>query len=124
MADRAWVLPVEVRTGAHAEVRLLAVHSPQHVAVGAVDLVQRPGVTGGNEQVAVRGLGDGVDVEVIERGGGGGARSISFVHPDVVEAVPIEQDLARRQVDLLAWPARTLPLREPPIEDRSVVVTW
>ena len=75
-----------------------------------VDLVQSPGVARRDEQVAVGLLLDRVDVEVVHRR----LRVLRHVHvgfadPHVIERVPIPEDLAGGDVDLLDDAVQDLP---------------
>ena len=87
--------------------------------VCAVDLVDRPGVPARDEQVAVVVEVDGVDVEVVV-GVALGHRRVAVVERHVVEAVPLEEDPAGCDVDLLD-DRRRRPCRRfgPPTEERS-----
>ena len=96
------VLPGEQGAAAHGEVAPAAAQPPDHLAAVPVELVDRPGVAGGDEQVAVGGDVDRVAVEVVEAGADAGVR---LLDGDVVEAVPLEQDPAAGKLELLDDPA-------------------
>src|SRR5262249_34561545 len=105
MAARV-VLPPERRPGPHLEIALLAAQPPEDRTGLAVELVDRARVARRDEVVAVRLLLDRVDVEVVvrvagRRAAGARQRDVRLVDRDLVEAVPVEEDLARRDVDLL-----------------------
>jgi hypothetical protein len=95
------VLPGEPGAGPGLEIGLLPAEPPMYGAVRAGDLVDGPGVAGGNEQVPVGGDGDGVDVEVVVAGRLAGQGLMRLAELHVVEAVPLEEHLARGDVDLL-----------------------
>ena len=92
------VLPGEARSRPHDEVALLAAETPQHATGLALQLVHGPGVPRRDEVVPVRVVLDRVDVEVVER------RLVSRVglrDRHVVEAVPLEEHLPARELELL-----------------------
>src|ERR1700719_3294030 len=59
------VLPGELDATAHCEVALLAAKTPHHRARLALELVNRPRISGRNQQVPVGSDIDRVDVEVV-----------------------------------------------------------
>src|ERR687893_3313241 len=79
----------------HLEVALLATKAPDDLAAFAVDLVDGPGISGTQEQVAVGLYAYGVYVEVVvaEAGIVGREGSVGLLDPDVIEASPLEEDL-------------------------------
>src|ERR1700733_12800343 len=96
------VLPVELRRTREAEIRALAVQAPDDLAAGTVDLVQRPGVATRDQQVAVVHLADRVDVKVVKRPLRVRRRVLEALGERyMVQAAPVEQDLAGLEVDLL-----------------------
>ena len=91
--------------GPEPEVAVLAAQPPDDPPAVAVDLVDGPGVATRDDQVAVGGETDRVDVEVVVgrvRVARGGLVAVGDRH--VVEAVPLEQHAAGGQVDLLDDP--------------------
>src|SRR5262245_40917259 len=101
MATRG-VLPPEGRPGPHLEVALLAAEPPEDRAGLAAELVDRARVARRDEVVAGRLLLDGVDVEVVvrvagRRAAGARQRDIRLVDRDVLEAVPVAEDIDRRE---------------------------
>ncbi len=85
-------------TRTHLEVALLAAETPDDLARLAVDLVHGAGPAGGDEQVILVVYVYGVDVEVVE------GFVVRLLEPDVVQAVPLEEDLAGLDVYLLDYP--------------------
>ncbi len=83
------VLPGEDRAAPHAEVALLASEPPEDLAALAADQVHRPRVPGRDDEVAVGGDVDRVDVEVVVRV----ARllRVALVERDVLEAPPLPE---------------------------------
>ena len=61
------VLPGELCARAHLKLALFAAQRPDDLAGSAVELVERPSVTRGDEQVPVRQLLNRVDVQVVVR---------------------------------------------------------
>jgi hypothetical protein len=112
------VLPGEPDPGAELEVALLATEPPEHRFRLAIDLVDRVCVARGNEEVSVRLDLDRVDVEVVEgRGLGAGfclrRWRVRLSDPNLGVAVPLEEDAARPDVDLLHDPIPDLALLRP-----------
>src|SRR5919107_4895343 len=104
------VLPVGAGALPHLEVTLLATETPQHLPVSAVYLVDGGGVAGGDEEVVVVVHLYGVDVEVVE------LVAVVFLvvgllDADVVQAVPLEEDLSGLDVHLLGDALDHPPLR-------------
>ena len=96
------VLEGEPGAWPHREVAPLAAEAPDHLARLAVDLVDGGRPAGGDEQVVVRVHVHRVHVEVVVRVLEVGPHlGKGLVEPDVVQAVPLEEDLARLHVDLL-----------------------
>jgi hypothetical protein len=94
------VLPREGDTVTEREVALLAAEAPQDATAAPIDLVDGPGVARRHEQVAVFGEVDGVDVEVVV-GARRWQRLVALVERDVIEAMPLEEDPASGDVELL-----------------------
>ncbi len=94
------VLAAEARAAPHPEVAPLAAEAPCERAALAVDLVHRARVTRRDQQVAVRPHVDRVQMEVVERLAALGT-VVALLEGDGVEAVPLEQQAPRRDVDLL-----------------------
>lgn len=102
------VLEAELGAVGHFEVAAVAVEAPDDATVGAVDLVHGAGVAGRDEVVALGIFVDAVDVEVVPRIRRVVARAgltwvdgqDGFVWGDVVEAGPLKQKLAGRNVKL------------------------
>ena len=100
------VLPGELRTVAHLEVRGLAAQDPIEVGALPIELVDRMSIAGRDEEgLAVVVLGHGVEVDVVE---GLVLRALTvlelrlgLVDGDGVEGVPFEQRIAGFDVDLL-----------------------
>ena len=97
------VLPGEARPRPHLEVALLAAEPPDDLPGALADLVDGARVPRRDDQRVVRPRLDRVDVEVVVR-----RRrvlrdlgQVRLVQRDVPEAVPLEEDAARRDVDLL-----------------------
>ena len=85
------VLPGEAHALAEREVAAAAAEPPDHVAGLAVELVDRPRVARGDQQVAVAVDVDRVDVEVVVGTSAVfcGIPASDSVEPDVVEAAPL-----------------------------------
>src|SRR5215208_8176988 len=99
------VLEGALGTGTHLEVALLASKTPCDVSVIALYLVDAPGIAGAEEQVAVRLYVYGVDVDVVvEIVGIFGQLDVGLLDSDVLEAVPLEDDLPGLDVHLLDYP--------------------
>ena len=98
---RASCCQANLRSRPHREVALLAAEPPDHLAGRAVDLVDRPGVAGRDEQVAVGVDVDRVDVEEVERGSD---LRVGLGELDVVEAPPLEEHAGARYRELLHDP--------------------
>src|SRR5215203_1945152 len=99
------VLEGETGPLAHSEVAPLPAEAPDHLPALPVHLVDGGGLAGADEQVAVVVLSHRVYVEVVVgvalvgvRPGGG------LLEADVLQAVPLEEDLARLDVHLLDDP--------------------
>src|SRR5215207_3410038 len=99
------VLEGETGPLAHREVAPLPAEAPDHLPALPVHLVDGRGLAGADEQVAVVVLSYGVDVEVVVavalvgvRPGGG------LLEADVLQAVPLEEDLSSLDVHLLDDP--------------------
>ena len=99
------MLPREAGALAEREVALLAAEPPHDVAVLLRDLVDGPGVTRRDEQVAVGVDVDRVDVEVVEEVADAG---VGLGRRHVVEAAPLEQHLRARNLELLDDPLHDL----------------
>src|SRR5215212_1188276 len=99
--------------GTHLEVALLPAQTPDDLSRLSVDLVHGGGVAGGDEQVILIVYVYGVDVEVVV---GLGVRR---VEADVLEAVPLEDDLTALDVDLLDDPVEHVTVYR--IADRDAV---
>ena len=99
------MLPREVRIIGHVEVRSWTTQRPVHVTAVAVQVVDRVSVARRHEQRSIIVDGDGVPVEVVVRLVLGARALIEcplrLGHRDVVERAPVEQHLARGDVDLL-----------------------
>src|SRR5207247_3636927 len=98
------VLPFEPGTASEREVASLAAQAPEHTASASVDLVGRPRVPCGDDQMPVRCDVNRVDVEVVEPG----ARlrlDLRLCDSDMVEAVPFPEEATARQRQLLDDPA-------------------
>ena len=59
------VFPFEAGAGGEFVVRAFAAELPDDLSGGAVDFIDAPGVAGGDEEVAVGELLDGVQMEVV-----------------------------------------------------------
>ena len=96
----------------HPEAGPLPAKLPDDLPAGPGHLVDRAGVAGRQQQVAVGRDRDRVDVQVVERRGLGapGERRVRVGDRDVVQAVPLEQDLAGSDVDLLHHAGQRDPL--------------
>src|SRR5262249_1549845 len=94
------VLPFEAGAWAAREVAALAAEAPEHPPGATVDLVCGPGVSGRGHEVAVGCDVDRVDVEVVEARPGPGL-DLGLGDRDVVEAVPLPEEAAARQRELL-----------------------
>ena len=94
------VLPVERRRGTHREVAPLAAQPPTDRSGAPVDVVERVGVSAGDEVVPVRPERDRVDVEVVERLRASRLR-VRLRKRDVGERAPLEQHPATRDRELL-----------------------
>src|SRR5215203_2717739 len=99
------VLEGETGPLAHREVAPLPAEAPDHLPALPVYLEDGRGLAGADEQVAVVVLSYGVDVEVVVgvalvgvRPGGG------LLEADVLQTVPLEENLARLDVHLLDDP--------------------
>jgi len=92
------MLPGERRVGVDREVAALASEPPDDLRGPAVDLVDRVGVAGGDEQVLVVVDGDRVQVHVVPVAAD---RPVGLADRDVVPAVPLHQHGSRAEVDLL-----------------------
>ena len=92
------VLPCERRRRRDLEVAVLAAEPPHDRAGLAVELVDRVRVAAGDEQVLVAVDGDRVQVDVVPVAA---ERPVGLDNRDVVEAAPLQQHLARGDVDLL-----------------------
>src|SRR5215213_5500889 len=96
------VLVVRSRPLTHGEVAFLSAKPPDDLARLAVDLVDGGGPAGRDQQVLVVVYVYGVDVEVVERRLEIGWRfEIRLLKGHVLQAVPLEEDLAGPDVDLL-----------------------
>jgi len=93
------VLPGETRAGTHLEVASLPAESPDDAPGLPADLVDAPGVARRDDQVPVCGEVDRVDVEVVERVAL--VRGMRLLDRDVIEAAPLEEHTAPRQLELL-----------------------
>ena len=96
------MLPAEGHAGPELEVAALAAEPPDDPAGVPVDLVDRVGVAGRHEQIAVVVDGDRVDVEVVV-GAVGITRQavVGLDQRDVADAVPLEQHSPGLDVELL-----------------------
>src|SRR5438874_5635520 len=102
------VLPLEPCALAEREVAALAAEAPEDPARAPAHLVGGPRISGGDEQVAVGGDVDRVDVEIVE------ARprpllDLRLVDGDVLEAAPFPDQAAARKLQLLDDAADDLP---------------
>src|SRR5215216_1046640 len=98
------VLVGEPGARTHLEVAPFAAKAPDDLAALAVHLVDGPGSLGVDEEVAVWFHLYGVDVEVVDRLLGiFPGPTVRFPHADVIEAVPLEEHLARFEVELLGY---------------------
>ncbi len=109
------VLPPEGGARPHLEARPLPAEPPGHLPARAGYLVDGTGIAGRDQELAVRRDRDRVDVEVVERVrlGAAGERLVGVGDRDVVQAVPLEQHAAGRDVDLLHGPGQGHPLLRP-----------
>ena len=106
------VLPREACAATEPEVALLAAEAPEHRPVAASDLVDRVRVPPRHEEPVVALRLDRVDVEVVERLGLVlRHRLVRLGDGHVRRAVPLEQDLAARNRDLLDDGLRDLAVR-------------
>ena len=94
------VLPAEVGARTYRKRAVLAAQAPDDPPGRPVDVVQGVRVARGDEQIAVRQLVDRVEVEVVVQLVLLGT-AIGVGDRDVVERVPLEEDEAGPQVDLL-----------------------
>ena len=115
------MLPGERHTGAQGEVASLAAQTPENLARLPVDLVDRPGVSARDEEVAVVVEVDRVDVEVVV---GRVHRQIAVGDRHMVEAVPLEEDVAGGDVEPLTIASVAWPLLGPPTDERSYGTSW
>src|SRR5262249_18329544 len=92
------VLPREDGAGPHPEVALAAAEAPEHAPGGMAQLVDGPGGASRDDQVAVVGDVDRVDVEVVELRTDPRVRLRGV---DVVEASPLEEHPRARDRELL-----------------------
>ena len=96
------MLPAERDSRPELEVAALAAEAPDDPARAPADLVDRMRVAGGDEQVAVVVDVDRVDVEVVIGAAGISRQAIVGLHErHVVDAVPLEQNAAGPDVELL-----------------------
>ena len=107
------MLEPERRARTHREAGPLPAELPDDLSGGPGHLVDRAGIPGRDQQVAVRCDRDRVDMEVVERRrrGAAGERHVGVGHRHVVEAAPFEQHLAGRDVDLLDHAGQRHPMR-------------
>src|SRR5262249_27801281 len=94
------VLPLEPGTRPEPKVAPLAAQAPEYAARAPLELVGRPGVPRRDDQVPVRRHVDRFDVEVGEAGPGL-RPDRGLGDRDVVEAVPLPEEPAARQLELL-----------------------
>src|SRR5947208_14833959 len=103
------VLPLEPCALAEREVAALAAEAPEDPARAPAHLVGGPRISGGDEQVAVGGDVDRVDVEIVE------ARprfslDLRLVDGDVLEAAPLPDQATARKLQLLDDAAHDLSM--------------
>src|SRR5215210_1052115 len=99
------VLPGPPAARIHLEVALLASQPPHHFAALAVDLVDRGGPAGGDEEVGVVVYVYGVEVEVVEGPLGTlRRRAVGLLDVHMLQAVPLEDDLPTLDLYLLGYP--------------------
>ena len=99
---RRVVLPCEGDVRPEREIALRAAEPPKDGARVSVDPVGGPRVASADQQIAVFVDADRVQVEVIPCDGGRRRhRRMALVEPDVVQAMPLEEDMAIGDVDLL-----------------------
>src|SRR5215212_9724518 len=109
------VLVVRPRPLTHGEVAFLSAKAPDHLAPLAVYLVDGGGPAGRDEQVSVVVYVHGVDVEVVERRLEiGWWFEIRLFQGHVLQAVPLEEDLAGPDVDLLDYTVEHGAVRRAP----------
>src|SRR5690349_9227030 len=124
--DAGVVLIGERAAVLHREVAALAVQPPGDATGCDVDLVDRVGVPGRDDKVAVGVLFDRVEVDVVPRLFGDRRRAAErLVEGYVVERVPLEHDPAGGDVDLLddsiEGPAFRLAADSGQVPDNGVV---
>src|SRR5438270_2975679 len=95
------MLELERCSGTDRKVAALAAEPPDDRTRPPVDLVHGRCVPGRDEQIAVGGHRDRVEVKVVEDVSSGRVADERLVQPDVVAAAPVEQDASGNDVDLL-----------------------
>src|ERR687898_2122827 len=99
------VLEGALGTWTHLEVALLASKTPYNLSVLSLYLVDGPGISGTEEEVAVGLYVYGVDVEVVvEMVGIFGQLDVGLLDADVFQAVPLKEHLPGLEVHLLDDP--------------------
>jgi hypothetical protein len=117
------VLEGAVGTFTHLEVALLAAEAPQYLSALAHYLVDTPGIAGAHEQVAVGLYVYGVEVEVVvEMVGIFWELDVGLLDADVIEAVPLEDDLPALDVNLLVPIVRPYSIRVRPLRSGLLVL--
>src|SRR5215208_660086 len=115
------VLEGALSTWTHLEVALLASKTPYDLSVLSLYLVDTRGISGTEEQVAVGLYVYGVDVEVVvEIVRIIGRLDVGLLDSDVLQAMPLEDDLPDLDVHPWTIPSQTMPSFGPPIGERSV----